>query len=357
MATATSPNLRFNDFYLMLIGMPVMALLMPLVFFRDLPYNLITIAQSFVYTVVIWSGVRYLFKRVTQRFTEFSAWRKRLSWLVVLSTIYVVVACNIVGVVTTLLWPPSWGACRNIPSGIGGLASLIGTLMVGSVYESIRFFELWKNTLLEKQALEQMHLAGQLEGLRNQVNPHFLFNSLNTLLHLIHTDADRAERFVHQMSKVYRYVLESQQEALIPLHAELGFLKSYVHMLHERFGQNLRVDINVPPPYTEAFVVPLSLQLLIENAIKHNVISQSKPLAVTVEVADNHLIVRNNRQPKLQAQPSTGVGLENIRLRYQILTGAPVVIAATDTDFTVALPLISATDYNPKPNTHEGSHR
>jgi LytS/YehU family sensor histidine kinase len=213
-------------------------------------------------------------------------------------------------------------------------------LAIGAVYESIRFFQLWKTTAVEKEHLERAHLASQLEGLRNQVNPHFLFNSLNTLSYLIPEEPQKAVRFVQQLSKVYRYVLESRDDRVIPLQTELDFLQSYIFLLRERFGENLQVNIqSIDAQHTG--IVPLTLQMLFENAIKHNVISIQKPLKIEVFMENGHLIVRNNLQKKNQVMDSTGVGLQNIRDRYRMLTDQEVEVIVSQQYFTVVLPEIN----------------
>jgi LytS/YehU family sensor histidine kinase len=179
-----------------------------------------------------------------------------------------------------------------------------------------------------------------LEGLRNQVNPHFLFNSLNTLVYLIPEDSEKAVRFVQQLSKVYRYVLESREARIIPLQDELAFLQSYIFLLKERFGENLQVKLTDLNGQTDGAIVPLTLQMLFENAIKHNVISTEKPLMIEVFAEKGHLVVRNNLQRKNQVMDSTGVGLENIRTRYRMLTDREVEVIVSREYFTVLLPMV-----------------
>jgi LytS/YehU family sensor histidine kinase len=197
-----------------------------------------------------------------------------------------------------------------------------------------------QRTVAEKAVLERQNLESQLEGLRNQVNPHFLFNSLNTLIYLIPEDSEKAVRFVQQLSKVYRYVLESRDSKLIPLSDELDFLKSYIFLLKERFGDNLEVDIKDLDKKRDTAIVPLTLQMLFENAIKHNVISTGKPLRIEVFAQNGHLVVRNNLQKKNQVMDSTGVGLQNIRDRYRMLTDQDVNVIMSQQYFTVVLPLV-----------------
>jgi LytS/YehU family sensor histidine kinase len=196
------------------------------------------------------------------------------------------------------------------------------------------------NAVAEKAILERQNVECQLEGLRNQVNPHFLFNSLNTLVYLIPENPDKAIRFVQKLSKVYRFVLESRDAKIIPLSEELEFLNAYTYLLKERFGDNLHIHIEDLTSEASSGIVPLSLQMLFENAIKHNIISQEKPLYIDVFTKNDHLYIQNNNQKKNQVSDSTGVGLQNICDRYRMLTDQEIIIDVNDRFFSVALPLI-----------------
>ncbi len=337
--TTAQTYLGLDDRYLRLIGIPVSAALIPIVFFDDMPYNALLYLHTLIYTVVTWEGVRGIFIAVTRRFPDFEQWRQRMGWIAAGCIVYVGLTCTLVGILTMILLPQAWVLKREPNVLDSYIASYTMLLLVGGMYESMRFFTLWKETLLEKEQVERAHLTGQLEGLRNQVNPHFLFNSLNTLVYLIPEEPERAVRFVRQLSKVYRYVLESRDAQLISLREELTFLEAYVFLLRERFGDNLRVDLRTDTLPPETAIVPLTLQLLFENAIKHNIISADKPLHIVVYPEGNTLVVRNTLQRKQQVTDSTGVGLENIRLRYRILTGQAVMVVETDGYFKVVLPM------------------
>lgn len=156
-------------------------------------------------------------------------------------------------------------------------------------------------------------------ALKTQVNPHFLFNNLNTLCSIIPENPEQAVDFVQQLSKVYRHILEVKDEKSIPLKEEMAVLEAYAFLLKTRFGDNLEINMEVDPTKMEDMIVPLSLQLLMENAIKHNIVSQDKPLKIIVKVIDGNLVVTNNLQKKNQIIESTGIGLTNIRNRYKLI--------------------------------------
>ncbi len=201
-----------------------------------------------------------------------------------------------------------------------------------------------KDAQIEAQKLKRQTVEAQFEALRNQINPHFLFNSFNVLSNLVYKDADTSAEFIQQLSKVYRYLIYHQENKLVPLREELDFINSYLYLLEIRFSENLQVDINMPQNLNGYHVAPVSLQLLIENAIKHNILSQNQPLNIRLGVNDDYLSVSNNLQLKSSPDESTGVGLNNIVKRYQFLTDKPVQIENNTDIFTVRIPLIHITN-------------
>jgi len=218
--------------------------------------------------------------------------------------------------------------------------ALVVTVFIAMFMHGKAFLKEWRNSASEAERLKNENLKARFETLKNQVNPHFLFNSLNTLTYLIPEDEDRAVAFVQQLSKVYRYILEIRDEKLIPLSEELKFLDAYIYLLKERFGNNIHVKVNVPEVTLGHKVVPLSLQLLLENAIKHNIISNLKPLMIEVFVEKGKLIVRNNLQKKNQVMNSTKAGLQNIKNRYSFFSNKKVEVLNTSEYFIVMLPLL-----------------
>jgi two-component system, LytTR family, sensor kinase len=177
---------------------------------------------------------------------------------------------------------------------------------------------------------------------KNQVNPHFLFNNLNVLSGMIIKDNPEANHFIEEFSKVYRYILSNQEKELVELRSELEFIQPYVFLLQKRFNEGLTVVVNIPERYQSYHVVPAALQMLIENAIKHNIVSRNKPLYITIHANGNDtLIVSNNLQLRKTEEPSTKIGLQNIRKRYELITGRHIVVTETDNIFKVILPLLN----------------
>lgn len=219
--------------------------------------------------------------------------------------------------------------------------TLIITIFISLFMHGRAFFISWKATLVEAERLKKEQLSARYETLKSQVNPHFLFNSLNVLASLVHKDADQAELFIRQLATVYRYILESRDKEVVPLEEELSILRAYLFLMDIRFGAGLRADIRVAEP-APGRVAPLTLQMLVENALKHNEVSKANPLQIEVFRENGYLVVRNTLQPKTTLPESTGLGLANIQARYQALSDKPVLISDNDGFFTVKTPILSA---------------
>lgn len=195
---------------------------------------------------------------------------------------------------------------------------------------------------LKSEQLEKQQLVSEISLLKTQVNPHFLFNSLSILSSLVRVNPDLSEKFIDQLARSYRYILEQKDQPLVSLRTELGFIESYSFLLKIRFENKFEVDIHLPDNILDKYkIAPLTLQLLIENAVKHNRMSVHEPLTVTISVeADQMLVVKNKLQPRSTPSMSTGVGLENIMNRYALLTGRHVWAGESDDQFVVRIPLL-----------------
>jgi hypothetical protein len=224
---------------------------------------------------------------------------------------------------------------------------LIITVIISLFNHSRAFFFHWREAAVRAERLEKETAVARLDSLRRQVDPHFLFNSLNALTSLVEeNDPARAVRFIRQLSQVYRYVLDSQAQEVVSLEEEMRFVDSYVFLQRTRLGEGVQVDITLPPTadLETLLVPPLAIQLLLENALKHNATSQRDPLriSITLDAATRQLVVRNALRPRRLAEgESTGLGLENLRARYAFLTKQPMTVVKTDTEFVVTLPVLT----------------
>ncbi|NDV15963.1 histidine kinase [Muricauda sp. TY007] len=221
------------------------------------------------------------------------------------------------------------------------VSSFLISMAVAILFYAAYYYKYYK----EKQVKEQKIIAGsasaRFDALKNQLDPHFLFNSLNVLTSLIDEDPHQAQNFTTSLSKVYRYVLEQKNKDLVTVDEELKFARTYVRLLKMRFEDSIIFDIPDSCSQPEAKIVPLSLQLLLENAVKHNVVTSSRPLHIKVFEQQGMLVVSNNLQEKQVVKKSSGVGLQNIKQRYRILTDREMVVKKTETDFSVSLPMLT----------------
>lgn len=215
------------------------------------------------------------------------------------------------------------------------------TLVVSLFLHAFYFYKALQDTRVKEQKIIAGSASAKFDALKNQLDPHFLFNSLNVLTSLIEEDPMQAQKFTTSLSKVYRYVLEQKSKNLISVDEELKFARTYVRLLKMRFEDSIVFEIPDEATNPEAKIVPLSLQLLLENAVKHNVVTSSKPLHIRIYEEGDYLYVVNNLQEKQVVKKSSGVGLQNIRQRYAILTKKEMQIFKTDKEFKVRLPMLT----------------
>lgn len=220
----------------------------------------------------------------------------------------------------------------------GSLVNLLFHLINTIIF----YFKEYKTSSLHAEQLKSITAQAELQLIKSQINPHFLFNNLNVLAALIMKDNKEANRFIEEFSKVYRYILSNHDKELVELRTELDFIKPYIFLLEKRFAEGLIIKVQIEDAYFDQLIIPASLQMLIENAIKHNVVSRNKPLLIDVHTnGKNTIVVSNNLQAKQTIENSTGIGLQNIIRRYQLVSNKQVTIDNTNKQFTVSLPLLT----------------
>ena len=219
-------------------------------------------------------------------------------------------------------------------------AALIIDLIVITICYLVHMSILSHQRLREER--EQKHRSEyQYERLKQQINPHFLFNSLGILDYLVQEqETERASAFIHKLAGMYRYMLSNDLKPLVKLSEELDFTGKYIDLIKERFTEGVVTEIDIPNDMYDSCVVPCALQLLVENATKHNIVSQELPLTISIRIEGEWIVVRNNLQPRTHGQPSTHLGLENIRRQYQDITGSNIVVEKSDSEFIVKLPIV-----------------
>ena len=221
------------------------------------------------------------------------------------------------------------------------IVSVVITFVVTLAIHAVYFYKAYQENKVKEQKIIAGTASAQFESLKNQIDPHFLFNSLNVLSSLIEENPESAQKFTTSLSKVYRYVLEQKDKELVSVAEELQFAKTYMNLLKMRFENSITFEIPENFENEEAKVVPLSLQLLLENCIKHNVVSEAKPLHVKISIENNQLVVTNNLQKKEVLSDRKGVGLQNIVNRYAILTKRTVLVEENEQEFKIFLPILT----------------
>ncbi len=218
-------------------------------------------------------------------------------------------------------------------------STIIITLIISMFMTGRAFLISWRQAAVDAEASKRASINAQYESLKNQVNPHFLFNSLNALTNLVYQDQDKAVKFIKELSDVYRYVLDTREKEVVPLEQELKFLHAYLYLQQIRFGEKLKIELRLTD--MNSMVAPLALQMLVENAIKHNEISEEHPLTIEVYTRGRFIVVENTLQRKtVLPGDSPGLGLENIRKRYEFLSNDKVDVKEDNGKFSVALPII-----------------
>ncbi len=221
------------------------------------------------------------------------------------------------------------------------VVTIIITFFVTLAFHAFYFYKTYQENRVNQQKIIAGNASAQFESLKNQIDPHFLFNSLNVLSSLIEENPEIAQKFTTSLSKVYRYVLEQKDKELVSVAEEIAFAKTYMDLLLMRFENGITFEIPENIDNEDAKVVPLSLQLLLENCIKHNVVSEAHPLHVKIGIVNNLLVVTNNLQKKETVLDRKGVGLENIINRYGILTNRKVLVEENEKEFKISLPILT----------------
>ncbi|MEM1134910.1 MAG: histidine kinase [Bacteroidota bacterium] len=338
-----------NERNIRYVGIVVVSLILPLVTEMPCKDERTKYLMTFAYTFSYWQGDIFILKYFRKKFSGIKLTTYRVITTVFFILVYTIVVKLILDFTFEYI---GWVTNPDANSFYDGLRiSIITTIIINALYEAFYFFSQWKKGMLEAEKLKTQQLKMELSVLKNQISPHFLFNSLNTLVTLIGEDQKIASEFTEKLSEVYRYILQNKEKELVKLQTEVAFVESYLFLLKMRFGNNLKFEKKIDKEQLEKYVPPLTLQILVENAIKHNIVSLSMPL--TVEIYSHNastLIVQNTLQKKKNVKDSTRTGLENIKKRYQFLTKQKLDIITTTNYFMVALPLIEVRENEMEPS-------
>jgi sensor histidine kinase YesM len=342
---ANDPNVSLNDNLIRLIGIPSFGIVIPNVtgLIDGLSWNTPQYWVSYVYFIalsgMIWQGNRYLLFRTRRRFTWFDKPIEKLVLLVFNNLFYtapVTVAVLCFWYSTIQHGTTDWAVIRVVT-----LMNVICVLFVTHVYETVFMVKEQQNEQVRNAELAKAKAEAELSALRNQVAPHFMFNSLNTLTYLIRNDSERASLFTENLAEVYRYILVQKESSLVMLEDELEFTQRYTDLLTIRFGHALIVGKTFDGETGKRFLIPpTSVFIALENAVKHNEISEQHPMVVKLDIDRQLLSIQNSVRRKVNHSTSPGIGLKNLEERFRLLTGSGIVVQNNTEHFTVQLPLI-----------------
>jgi LytS/YehU family sensor histidine kinase len=290
--------------------------------------------------VLLWVGNGVLSEYLDRKFD----WLKQTEWRFGLGilTMMVYTIVSISALVSVRLMVVNGLSLRRVISVYNPSffwSALLITVLISLFLHGRAFLKEWRNSASEAERLRNETLKARFEILKSQVNPHFLFNSFNVLSTLVYKDADKAAKFIQEMSNLYRYVLDTQEKETVRIDEELRALQSFIYLSKMRFGDSLEIVVDLEK-IKDKEIAPMVLQMLLENAIKHNIVSKSKPLKIKILTEDNLIIVENNLQRKNNVSASTGIGLSNIQARYGYLSNRKLTISEFNDLFSVKIPVL-----------------
>jgi LytS/YehU family sensor histidine kinase len=338
-------SIKVNDIGFRLILIPFFGIMIPIVtgLIDQSTYSLWQTKLSYLYTIgiafIIWQGNRFLLFTLRTYFDWFNRPVRKIVALVLAISFYTIP----VSVLLIVGWFHIFAEGRvdwNIVS-LNALIIMIAVLFIVHVYETVFLVKEAETEKVQRAQTERAKAEAELEALKNQIDPHFIFNSLNTLSHLIEEKPAKAKQFNDDLADVYRYILTNKARDLVLLREEMDFLKGYFSLLKIRFEEAIQLDITVPESQLDQFLVPpISLQILVENAIKHNEFNDNEPLMIVITLQEEVIIVHNNLRKKQLRKSSSGIGLRNLNERYILTTSNFISITEGDKFFTVRLPVL-----------------
>ncbi|MFY0685799.1 MAG: histidine kinase [Cyclobacteriaceae bacterium] len=318
-------------------------LVQSLIFCRECFQNPTELASVWTYSgslwVLLWKGSEYSVVLLDKWVTWFEAPLTRVVVAFISTTLY---SGSVFYILTISFQVFSWG--REYDQVVENFTLMdlipvvITTLVINTFMHGRAFLLGWRQEVINTERIKTEQVATQFKSLRNQVNPHFLFNSLNALTSLVYDDQEKAVAFIQKLSQVYRYVLDQTDNEVATLAEELNFVQSFVYLQQIRFGSNLQFKFDCNGQQ-DRYVLPVSIQMLIENAIKHNIIDADHPMSIEIACDEQYVTVTNSLNVK-KSLDSTGIGLENLRARYEHLSKLSMVIDKTEKSFVVKLPLL-----------------
>ena len=336
---------KFNDIGFRVILIPFFGIAIPLItgMTEQLGFTLWESKFSFLYTIgiafVIWQGNRYLLFTLRSYFDWFNKPVRKILALLFAVSFYTIPVSALL--LTGWYHVFAKGNVHWDTVFTATLIIMICVVFITHVYETVFLVRDSESEMVRNEQLERAKVQAELEALKNQIDPHFIFNSLNTLSHLIEEKPDRAKQFNDNLADVYRYILQNKSRDLVLLREEIEFIRDYFSLLKIRFENAVELDISVEETFFNQYLIPpISLQVLVENAIKHNEFSDLLPLRVTITLENEELKVHNKSAKKTLRKPSSRIGLQNLNERYKLTTLKEIFISEQASDFFVKLPVL-----------------
>ena len=344
-ATDDVISLQLNDVGFRLVLIPFFGIIIPLLtkMIDHKSFNHWELKLAYGYSIliafVVWQGNRYLLFTLRSYFNWFNKPIRKI--------IALILAVSFFTIPVSILMLIGWYNIFNKGSVnwdvvfTSTLIIMICVIFITHVYETVILVKESESEKIRNEQMERAKAEAELEALKNQIDPHFIFNSLNTLSHLIEEKPLKAKQFNDNMADVYRYILQNKARDLVLLGEEVEFLQNYFYLLQIRFENGVQLNLDIEPAAYEQYLIPpISLQLLVENAIKHNEFAEPDPLIVSVSLQDEQMIVKNNLHNKESGRPSSKIGLNNLNERYKLTTGKEIKIITTPEFYLVHLPLL-----------------
>jgi sensor histidine kinase YesM len=343
--TGGKTDFRINDIGFRLILIPFFGIAIPLITGMINGHNFSNwqVKLSFLYTImialVIWEGNRYLLFSLRTYFDWINKPARKIAVLILSITFYTFPVSLLLLTGWYKIFSPdavNWNIVTE-----SALIILIAVIFITHVYETVFLVKQSENEMIRSEQLERAKAEAELEALKNQIDPHFIFNSLNTLSHLIEINPGKAKQFNDNLADVYRYILQNKARGLVLLREEMEFLQSYFLLLQIRFEKAVQLKVSINETAMDQYLIPpISLQILAENAIKHNEFSELTPLLIQIEMINDELVVHNPVRRKILRKASSKIGLYNLGERYKLTTNKEIVIKEEEKDFTVSLPIL-----------------
>ena len=334
---------KYNKTYIWIriIGIPAIGIMMPLFFYDgdDTARLIMWMIISMVITFLFWEVGRRVSNNINTKYPINTSPGKHLVIMLLFFSVlsaFAIIFIFFINILFGNVSPDYWYEMKGIH-----IIIILITFFITAIHEGIFLFFKWKNSLFVAEKLEKENILANYEALKNQVNPHFLFNSMGVLSSLIQSNTKKALEYIDKFSKTYRYILDVIDKEAVSVKEEMEFINSYIYLQKISFSENLQFSVQIENPGLSKYILPLSIQIPVENAIKHNEISDKHPLMITICEENNYLVIKNNLNFKKNKSDSQPIGLKNLTDRYKFVTDFQPRFYVQNSMFIAEIPFIS----------------